>query len=521
MNYQRPNPSPITYNGQSVQSNPAPSSVVLPAFPPGIAFPVTRIPSGHGIQPSAVQPSGAPATPKARKAARAAKEDNATTEKLYFDHLMKSGNFAVRDGVLHRWNGVYWTAIDAEEGIAQTLAWLVQEHVERVTKSAAKSCFETACGLMPKMPKRDTNRTLIPVRNVYLEVLQNGDVVRHKPDPSYGITFALAIGVSGAGNKYVPAPLPASSLFAKFLHSSLPDVSVQDYLQELMGDTLTPSMKFQTATLLKGGGRNGKSVLIRLMSALHEHVAPMRLDRLSDFNLMPLLVGSLVIVEEVPAVKFDEQTMKSLLSGDPVTINRKYLSPVSYRPTAKWILSTNNDQRSRDNSTGFWRRLAIVPFTQQIDAKAVIPGLDQDIIDQELRLVLDWCLTGLQRLVKRGTLPPEPAAVVAAKQRAIVASNPVAAWVQEEGVTSGVDQIDLQDKGDVFNRYCRWCSKNRQRVMTSGQFWTALRAQVAISDEGQHRVDGQRHRYVLLRFTSDTQLNSPSGLALSTPFDAA
>lgn len=297
--------------------------------------------------------------------------------------------------------------------------------------------------------------------------------------------------------------------------------SVQDYLQELMGDTLTPSMKFQTATLLKGGGRNGKSVLIRLMSALHEHVAPMRLDRLSDFNLMPLLIASLVVAEELPAVNFDEQTMKSLLSGDPVSINRKYLSPVNYRPTAKWILSTNNDQRSRDNSTGFWRRLAIVPFNQQIDPKDVIPGLDQAIIDKELLLVLDWCLTGLQRLVKRGTLPTEPASVIAAKHKAIVASNPVAAWVQDEGVTPGVDQRDVQDKGDIFNRYCRWCSKNRQRVMTSGQFWTALRAQIAICDEGQHRVEGQRHRYVLLSFASDTPLTGSSGLDQSTPFDAA
>ena len=426
---------------------------------------------------------------------------------------------AVRDQVMHRWNGSYYEAIGGEDGIRHALKWLADTYPERANKSMAKACVEAALLLLPQMPERDIHRTIIPLKNAYIEMKNDGSILRHKPDPSFGITFALRIYLPGGGKTYTPGALPPTSRLAKFLRSSVPDQDLCDYLQELMGDTLTPTNRHQVATLLKGGGRNGKSVLVRLMSALHERVAPMRLDKLAGFQLMPLLNASLVVVEEVPAAGFDEQMLKALISGESVTVDRKYLSPIAYRPTAKWLISTNNDQRSRDNTTGFWRRLCIVPFTQQIAPKDVIPGLDQDIITHELQLLLDWCLKGLQRLMMRGKLPPEPMAVRQAKQKAVVASNPVAAWVQDEGVEPGVESTDLHDKDAVFARYCHWCTTNKVRNMSSVAFWTALRSIVKLENDRQHRVGGKRVRHVRIRFDSDAEQESIASAPVQTPFD--
>lgn len=450
------------------------------------------------------------------------KIDTRSTELIYAEELIKKGKVAVRDQVMHRWNGSYYEAIDGDAGIRHALKWLADKYPERTSKSMAKACVEAALLLLPQMPERDIHRTIIPLRNAYIEMKNDGSIERHKPDPSFGITFALRISLPGGGKTYTPGVLPPTSRLAKFLHSSVPDQDLCDYLQELMGDTLTPTNRHQVATLLKGGGRNGKSVLVRLMSALHERVAPMWLDKLSGFQLMPLLNASLVVVEEVPTTGFDEQMLKALISGESVTVDRKYLSPISYRPTAKWLISTNNDQRSRDNTTGFWRRLCIVPFTEQIDPKDVIPGLDQDIITHELHLLLDWCLTGLQRLMVRGKLPREPLAVRQAKQKAVVASNPVAAWVQDEGVETGVDTTDQHDKDAVFARYCNWCTTNKVRNMNSVAFWTALRSFVKLDQDGQHRVGGKRVRHVRIRFSSDAEHDlsvSAAVCAEKTPFD--
>jgi putative DNA primase/helicase len=148
--------------------------------------------------------------------------------------------------------------------------------------------------------------------------------------------------------------------------------------------------------------------------------------------------------------------------------------------------------------------------------KDIVPGLDQKIIETELRLVLDWCLAGLQRLMGRGSFPPEPQAVMAAKSLAIVASDPVAAWVQECGVQASTDPLDLQTKDLVFQRYCNWCSTNRVRIMDSAAFWGRLRRLVPLEPDSQHRVHGARVRCVAIRFDGDHP--SPA-LAGCTPFD--
>jgi putative DNA primase/helicase len=366
---------------------------------------------------------------------------------------------------------------------------------------------------------QNRKRCIIPLRNVYLEVTDKGKILMHKPNPSFGITYVLDIGLPLSGTTYTPAAVPAQSLFSQFLKTSLPDQGVQDYLQEGMGYTLTPFTIHQVALVLKGVGCNGKSVMVRILSALHGCVAAMDLKNLKNFGLTNLVGASLAISDELPERGLNTQTFKALVSGDPVAIDRKYINPINYRSTAKWLLCTNHDQRSDDNSDGFWRRMVVIPFSEQIARKDIVPGLDEKIIETELRLVLDWCLAGLQRLMIRGSLPPEPEAVMHAKQLAITASDPVAGWVQDHGVQVGVDPGDMQSKDDVFKRYCNWCSTNKVRTMDSCAFWSRLRKLVALPPDSQHRVGGARSRYVQIRFEIDVQV--PHCVDGSTPFDEA
>ena len=447
------------------------------------------------------------------------KPDKRTIELKYFDQLKKSGKFGKRDGQMHRWTGSHWKAIDGEQGIEMAMTWLQEHHPEQVNKSTAKSCFDSATIMATVLSEQNRKRCIIPLRNVYLEVTDKGKILIHKPSPSFGITYVLDMGLPLSGTSYTPAAVPAQSLFGQFLKTSLPDLGVQDYLQEGMGYTLTPFTIHQVALVLKGAGCNGKSVMVRILSALHGCIAAMDLKKLNNFGLTKLVGASLAISDEVPERGLDTQTFKALVSGDPVSIDRKYVNPINYRSTAKWVLCTNLDQRSDDNSDGFWRRMVVIPFSEQIARKDIVPGLDEKIIETELRLVLDWCLAGLQRLMIRGSLPPEPQAVVHAKKLAITASDPVAGWIQDHGVQAGIDPSDLQTKDDVFKRYCFWCSTNKVRTMDSCAFWSRLRKLVALQPDSQHRMGGARYRYVQIRFESDVQV--PPAIDGATPFDEA
>ena len=512
MNYQIP--STITYTTPSYQpirikSKPASNSA------PGIAFPVTRAhhQKSHGHNPSPQNGGSAPAP------VNLGKSEDRTLEGKYFDFLVKGGNYGQRDGVLHRWTGSHWAALNSEDGVGTAMAWLDTYHPGRVNKAAAKSCFDSALLLAKPLPTQRSTRCIIPLSNVYLEVDSNGSILIRKPDPSFGITYALQAGLPINGATYTPSDVPPQSLFGKFLKSSMPDVEVQEYLQEFMGYTLTPFSVHQIALLLKGSGCNGKSVMVRILSALHGRTAAMDLKKLNSFALMPLVGASLATCDEVPRAGLDTNTLKALISSDPVLIDRKYLSPIAYRSTAKWVICTNHDQRTDDNSYGFWRRVIVIPFTHQIAAKDLVPGLEQMIIEKELRIVLDWCLAGLQRLMQRGQLLPPPQAITAAKSQAITASDPVAAWVQECGVQAGTEPDDRQPKDDVFKRFCDWCSTNKVRTMNSATFWTRLRELVPLEREMQLRLGGHRRRYVQIHFECDPI--TPPSIGAATPFDDA
>lgn len=443
---------------------------------------------------------------KATKAVKSKKSQDAESsiELLYANELKRTGSYAMRDGVLHQWVGSHFDAMDAEDGLRKATQWLQANQPHRFSKATAKSLFESACLLMEKMPEPDPKKTIIPLRNAYLEVLSSGAIKRHQPNPSFGVTSCLNISLPAGGNTYSPAPLPSGSLLHAYIKKSLPDSSVQAYAQELAGNTLTSSTRFQVAMLLQGGGRNGKSVLVRLLSAIHPRSAPMRMDKLNGFALTPLVGASLAIAEELPSAGFDEQTMKALISGESVTIDRKYLSPVSYRPSAKWVICTNHTLRSRDNTTGFWRRLCIVPFTVQIQPNDVVPGLDEMIIENELTLFLDWCLVGLTRLIQRGRLPEEPSAVLTAKSKAILASDPIAAWIHDEEVRAGASDETMVSKDYVYSSYVEWSKRNGQRPQASPAFWAGLRSQLTFPEDSQHRQDGKRKRFVSLSFGSDS-----------------
>ncbi|HMN13683.1 MAG TPA: phage/plasmid primase, P4 family [Bellilinea sp.] len=423
-----------------------------------------------------------------------------TPELIFAQELKLKGNLARRDEVLYRWEESHFEPIPFFEGERGAMVWLASRFPDRATPSTAKACFAAACLLASKMPNTPTMQTIIPLKNAYLLLNANGTIDRVDPNPAYGITYALNVTLPAGGNTYVPQPVPTGSRLEHYLNTSLPDAEVRDYVQELMGDSLTPVIRFQRAMLLKGKGRNGKSILTRLAAALHQNVAAMQINNLTSFALSPLIGASLAVVDEVPKSGINEQMLKTIISGEEITIDRKHRDPVRYRPTAKWIISTNNDQKTADNSDGFWRRLSIIPFTRQIPESEVVPCLDDLIIKNELQQFLDWCLIGLCRLNERGNLPPEPAAVRMAKQEAIEASNSVIAWVndQEVHVAPHAEQL----KEDVYKRYKDWCDDNRLRALSSGQFWKSMLDSLSGIETPQRRIQpsGERKRFVNLAF---------------------
>ena len=163
-----------------------------------------------------------------------------------------------------------------------------------------------------------------------------------------------------------------------------------------------------------------------------------------------------------------------MISGDLMSVDRKYKSAISFRNTAKLIANANAMPSTADQSEGFWRRFHIIPFTQHFPDTNNDPLLARNIIRDELPGVLNWALEGLIRLLHRGKFPPLPEAVKHATARGKRETNTVAGWFDESGIETGEQANNKKDH--VYRRYNNWCKANGMSPVASSKFWERLKA---------------------------------------------
>lgn len=104
--------------------------------------------------------------------------------------------------------------------------------------------------------------------------------------------------------------------------------------------------------------------MLNIVMALHEKAVAMQLDKLEGFNLSNLIGATLVVCDETPKGKIDQQVLKSLISGGATSINRKFKDVLSYQNIAKFIICANHLPALIDQSDAFWRRLHVVEWNQ-------------------------------------------------------------------------------------------------------------------------------------------------------------
>jgi putative DNA primase/helicase len=379
----------------------------------------------------------------------------------YAHKLEKSGDYAAADQLLHQWTGTHWGMIDDEAGMRMALRWIADGHHGIVNAANAKATHQTALLWLPALPE-PTPAAVIPVQNGYLHL--DGSPSLLPADKALGLRHVLRCDYDPGAS--------ATVAFEKLLGRILPDPAVRGRVQEYIGYTLLPDARFQLAQIWLGSGANGKGTLANIVQALHERKAAVSPSTLNGFQAAVVLGASLLFCDEAPASDWCEQTIKSMIAGESVLIDRKYLSPITTRVCGKWLILANHIPAVKDQSNGFWRRFDIVPFSVEIPASERDPLLADHIIKHELTGVLNWALEGLQRLLARGRFDTAPTAMKAAAQTARTETNSVHAWVN----TVGIERTLTTDtsKAEVYTAYAAWCRENNMGVVASPKFWKRL-----------------------------------------------
>lgn len=294
------------------------------------------------------------------------------------------------------------------------------------------------------------------------------------------------------------------------------DVELRGYFQRAVGYSLTGVTGEQAIFICWGpAGRNGKSTLI---SALHralgrDYAASVNTevfltDGVGNFALSTLAqlkgVRFVDMSEASGGMALNEELIKVLTGGDPVSAKRMYQDKMEFYPQFKaWIL-TNEKPIIRGTEDPTWRRIKLLPFELQVPADKVRARQVVDVaLDAERAGILAWAVRGCSDWQAREALG-EPEVVTQAVKDYQGEMDIVGDFMVDcmEPTTVGGKGATTKDAYKAFNV---WCKENGIKYV-----FTAKRFTVRLSKRATIEEDSAGH----LRRCVGWKLNE-DGLAMS------
>lgn len=246
------------------------------------------------------------------------------------------------------------------------------------------------------------------------------------------------------------------------------------FLREHLGASLLgQGAHYHRHPVLVGPGGNGKSVFLLVVEGLFPSAcratSPPHTwgDR---FGRAQLQHAKINLVAEVPnKTLVDSESVKGILAGDPVEIERKYKDKVTMRCRAGHVFACNELPPTVDLSDGFFRRFCVVAFERTFTAEEQDADLAESIVATELAGIAAWAIEGYRVLRERGhyLLPRSHEQAVAVWRRSC---DSAASWLHER-VDVGVGRTS---PADLFADYREWAEATKHRPVTSTTFGTRL-----------------------------------------------
>lgn len=241
----------------------------------------------------------------------------------------------------------------------------------------------------------------------------------------------------------------------------------RNFLQEYAGYALTPDTRHELAIWLYGPpGRGASTLLTGLQAMLGPKAALIGLADIerNRFALANLPGKTLAVATEQPAdYMAATHVLNALISGEPVTVDRKYRDAVTITPRVKLAWAMNELPRVKGAGNGVFRRVKVVSFPA-IPEHERRPEL-KEAVQTEAAGILNWALEGLRRLRARGRFVI-PAAVEAATQAFALQNDIPKVFIEERcDIGPGLSVASKQ----LYNAYANWCEEtgHKAQSMTS------------------------------------------------------
>ena len=180
------------------------------------------------------------------------------------------------------------------------------------------------------------------------------------------------------------------------------DKEIRDLLEEFIGAIIYRDQSFKQSFYLYGPRSCGKSTFFNLIRSMlgAENCSDLSLRQLGGHTSAVLQGKRLNISDDVSREldREEQSALKKLVSGDPITIDPKFLQPVTFYSQTKIIVSSNYKPYF-NNDEALIKRFTYIPFLHQFNEtnfKNEISA-DKDVINALFVIAV----RGLQRVLQR------------------------------------------------------------------------------------------------------------------------
>lgn len=320
----------------------------------------------------------------------------------------------------------------------------------------------------------DPNPDLVCVQNGVLD-LSTGELVDH--DPKFLLTKRIATTYD---------PDAVAPRWLQYLEEVLPDPDVREYIQVAAGMTLLGRMEEAAFFLLHGDTGCGKSQFLKVMGAVMGDyaatatAAAFRTTRgggeKATNDLHALMGARFVSTSETSeGTILDEELIKRITGGDPITTRAMYEDNVTWRPRFTMWMASNFPPRMNSDDNAIWRRVKPIHFPMQfVNTGNEEKGLAERMIAAELPGILNWLLEGVQRYLKQGLIQPEIISKAVTSYRA--EADQVVVFLTEARAeeTLAFDEELWIKATQLYNIYVEWSKSNNVPPLGQNRFGRRL-----------------------------------------------
>lgn len=390
-------------------------------------------------------------------------EFNPTLFAMYFDTCVIGRLLIGGDIVLYRRNDGYYELVD-DLVLGKLIMTLMSQCGLKLWSTTREShAIAGYKRILNEMVVQFDTEDIINLKNGVYD-LATGELKPH--DPVY-----LTLGQ--IDTRY--DPLAKALIFEKFIQ----DICCQDQelikvMYEIIGYALTRSIKAEKCFYFYGNGANGKSTLIKVIHQLvgRHNISEVNLSMLSESFGLESMIGKYINIvgENEVRGKMLTEVLKSIISGDSMSIPRKYKTALEVNLRCKLIHVVNNLPQVDDTSDGYWRKVKVIPFDASFKGKKADKFLMEKLI-AECPGILNLGLIGLKRLEANNYEFSECEAISKIEKQYQLS--------QKSGVEYILENYDLDPnnrihKTVVYNNFCEWAKENGKSSLSPQKFWGML-----------------------------------------------